>query len=145
MAIAQADAANAAAAAGGKFGVKSPGKQHQHSASPRKQHAVGRGLAGRDEYGEGALMAGKSETRPVVHWGLAERVIGAVSPARALKRYQAKVAAAKVAAGDSDPVYKSKLVTAQYFVERWLPDADAHLARIESGAGSLMALDAEAF
>jgi hypothetical protein len=58
---------------------------------------------------------------------------------------RAKVAAAKVAAGDSDPIYKSKLVTAQYFVERWLPDADAHLARIESGASSMMALDAEAF
>ncbi|MGY6628056.1 MAG: acyl-CoA dehydrogenase C-terminal domain-containing protein [Oceanicaulis sp.] len=57
----------------------------------------------------------------------------------------AKVAAARVALDDSDPIYKSKLVTAQYFVERWLPDADAHLARIESGAGSLMALDAEAF
>ena len=57
----------------------------------------------------------------------------------------AKVAEARVAQGDADPIYKSKLVTAQYFVERWLPDADAHLARIESGASSMMALDAEAF
>jgi len=57
----------------------------------------------------------------------------------------AKVANAKVKAGDSDPIYKSKLVTAKYFVERWLPMADTHLARVESGAETLMALDAEAF
>lgn len=44
----------------------------------------------------------------------------------------AKSAAAKVAEGATDPVYATKLVTAKYFVERWLPDADAHLARIET-------------
>ncbi len=57
----------------------------------------------------------------------------------------AKIAAAKAAAGETDPIYAAKLVTAEYFVARWLPDADAHLARIESGAGNLMALAAEAF
>jgi len=57
----------------------------------------------------------------------------------------AKVANAKVKAGESDPMYASKLVCAKYFVERWLPEADAHLARVESGAETLMALDAEAF
>ena len=55
----------------------------------------------------------------------------------------AKVAAAKK--GDSDPIYATKLVTAKYFVERWLPQADAHLARIESGAETMMTLEAEAF
>ena len=55
----------------------------------------------------------------------------------------AKVAAAKK--DDSDPIYATKLVTAKYFVERWLPQADAHLARIESGAETMMALEAEAF
>jgi len=57
----------------------------------------------------------------------------------------AKSAAAKVAEGTTDPVYATKLVTAKYFVERWLPDADAHLARIETGAETMMTLDAEAF
>jgi alkylation response protein AidB-like acyl-CoA dehydrogenase len=57
----------------------------------------------------------------------------------------AKVANAKVKEGSDDPIYKSKLVSAKYFVERWLPLADAHLARVESGADTLMALDAEAF
>ena len=57
----------------------------------------------------------------------------------------AKVANAKVKAGESDPMYASKLVCAKYFVERWLPQADAHLARVESGAETVMALEAEAF
>ena len=41
--------------------------------------------------------------------------------------------------------YESKLATARYFMERILPEAQAHLARIESGAESMMALKAEAF
>ena len=57
----------------------------------------------------------------------------------------AKTANAKVKAGESDPMYASKLACAKYFAERWLPQADAHLARVESGADTLMALDAEAF
>ena len=57
----------------------------------------------------------------------------------------AKVANARVKDGSDDPMYKSKQICAQYFVERWLPEADTHLARVETGAGTLMALDAEAF
>ena len=41
--------------------------------------------------------------------------------------------------------YEGKLATARYFMERILPEAQAHLARIESGAESMMALKAEAF
>ena len=41
--------------------------------------------------------------------------------------------------------YENKLATARYFMERILPEAQAHLARIESGAESMMALPAEAF
>jgi len=41
--------------------------------------------------------------------------------------------------------HESKLATARYFMERVLPEAQAHLARIESGAANLMALPAEAF
>jgi alkylation response protein AidB-like acyl-CoA dehydrogenase len=57
----------------------------------------------------------------------------------------AKVANAKIKGGDSDPMYASKMVCAKYFVERWLPQADTHLARVETGAETLMALDAAAF
>ncbi|MBO6796275.1 acyl-CoA dehydrogenase C-terminal domain-containing protein [Maricaulis sp.] len=57
----------------------------------------------------------------------------------------AKVSAAKVAAGDSDPIYANKLVTGRYFIERWVPEAAMHLAKVEAGADSMMELDAEAF
>ena len=57
----------------------------------------------------------------------------------------AKVSAAKVAAGDSDPIYANKLVTGRYFIERWVPEAAMHLAKVEAGADSMMELQAEAF
>jgi hypothetical protein len=44
-----------------------------------------------------------------------------------------------------DPAMKAKLVTGRFFAERMLPETAAHLARIESGAGSLMELADEAF
>ena len=47
--------------------------------------------------------------------------------------------------GDSDPFYKNKLITARYFFERVLPESSAHLAKLKTGAESMMALDAEAF
>ncbi len=49
--------------------------------------------------------------------------------------------------GDKDKAnfYENKLITARYFMERILPEAQAHLARIESGAESMMSLDKEAF
>ena len=55
----------------------------------------------------------------------------------------AKLALAK--AGDGDPYYATKLVTARYYVERVLPETSAHLAKLKTGAATLMALDAEAF
>ena len=57
----------------------------------------------------------------------------------------AKAAQAKIAAGDTDPYYAHKLATGRYFVERILPDAGAHLAKLQTGAEVLMALPAEAF
>ncbi|WP_075997826.1 acyl-CoA dehydrogenase C-terminal domain-containing protein [Salaquimonas pukyongi] len=48
-------------------------------------------------------------------------------------------------AGDRAEFYENKLVTARYYFERIMPEAQAHLARIESGAESMMALKAEAF
>ena len=57
----------------------------------------------------------------------------------------AKSASAKIAAGDADPYYVTKLQTGQYFVERILPDAAAHLAKLKTGAEVLMQMPAEAF
>nr|WP_314431157.1 acyl-CoA dehydrogenase C-terminal domain-containing protein [uncultured Brevundimonas sp.] len=57
----------------------------------------------------------------------------------------AKSAQAKIAAGDADPYYVTKLQTGQYFVERILPDAAAHLTKLKTGAEVLMQMPAEAF
>ena len=59
----------------------------------------------------------------------------------------AKAAGTKLANGanGSSAFYDSKLVTARFFMERIMPETSAHLARISSGADTLMALPAEAF
>ena len=57
----------------------------------------------------------------------------------------AKAAQAKIAAGDADPFFANKLATGRYFLERVLPEAGAHLAKVKTGAGPVMALAAEAF
>ncbi|MEM9990052.1 MAG: acyl-CoA dehydrogenase C-terminal domain-containing protein, partial [Pseudomonadota bacterium] len=48
-------------------------------------------------------------------------------------------------AGDDDPFYKNKLITAKYFFERMLPESSLHLEKLKTGADSMMALPAEAF
>ncbi|MFN3521561.1 MAG: acyl-CoA dehydrogenase C-terminal domain-containing protein [Phenylobacterium sp.] len=56
-----------------------------------------------------------------------------------------EAAQAKIDAGDADPFYAAKVATGRYFLERVLPDSAAHLAKLKTGAESLMALPAEAF
>jgi hypothetical protein len=59
---------------------------------------------------------------------------------------QAKAAlAAKKNGGGADPYFDTKLATGRYFLARVTPDAGAHLAKLKSGAGPVMALPAEAF
>ena len=49
-------------------------------------------------------------------------------------------------AGQGDPEFlKTKLATGRYYMKRQLPMTATHLARIQSGADPVMALDAEAF
>ncbi|HEU4987926.1 MAG TPA: acyl-CoA dehydrogenase C-terminal domain-containing protein [Rhizobiaceae bacterium] len=58
-----------------------------------------------------------------------------------------KVSQAKLTEG-ADGVssfYENKIVTGRFFMERVMPETAAHLARISSGADSMMALPAEAF
>ena len=57
----------------------------------------------------------------------------------------AKAANDKIAAGDADPFYANKLIVGRYFLERVLPDAGAALAKVKTGAETVMALPAEAF
>ena len=54
-------------------------------------------------------------------------------------------AQAKIAAGETDPYYANKLVTGRYFAERMAPDGAAHLAKLKTGADTMMSLPAEAF
>ncbi|RLP28341.1 acyl-CoA dehydrogenase C-terminal domain-containing protein [Mesorhizobium sp. YM1C-6-2] len=62
--------------------------------------------------------------------------------ARMVKAAQAKLANG---ADDAAPFYESKVVTGRYFMERVMPETTAHLARISTGADTMMALPAEAF
>lgn len=58
----------------------------------------------------------------------------------------AKAANAALASGASDTTfYETKLTTGRYYMARQLPATGMHLARIESGSDTVMALDAEAF
>ncbi|HWL05171.1 MAG TPA: acyl-CoA dehydrogenase C-terminal domain-containing protein [Xanthobacteraceae bacterium] len=55
-----------------------------------------------------------------------------------------RIALAAQAQSD-DPAMAARLVTGRFFMERMLPETAAHLARIQAGADSVMALPAEAF
>ncbi len=55
------------------------------------------------------------------------------------------VEAIAAGAGEREQFFANKLATGRYFMERILPEAHAHQARIETGAESMMALPAEAF
>lgn len=58
----------------------------------------------------------------------------------------AKAANAKLADGaENKAFYETKLITGKYFMERVMPETSAHLARIQTGADTMMALAAEAF
>jgi hypothetical protein len=48
-------------------------------------------------------------------------------------------------AGDDDPFYKNKLITARYFFERVIVESSMHLAKVKTGTSAMMDLDAEAF
>jgi alkylation response protein AidB-like acyl-CoA dehydrogenase len=54
-------------------------------------------------------------------------------------------AAHRSLAEDTTGRMNARLVTARFFMERMLPETAAHLARIQTGAGSMMELPAEAF
>jgi hypothetical protein len=57
----------------------------------------------------------------------------------------AKAVLARKAKGGSSAELDAKLLVAKFFNERMMPEAGAHLARLSAGAGSIMALPAEAF
>ena len=83
---------------------------------------------------------------------LYELLVGAdptLAPALSALPKQSQMAEAALTAkangGGSDPFYDAKLATSVYFAERVLPEAGAHLAKVKSGAGPVMALSADVF
>lgn len=58
---------------------------------------------------------------------------------------QAKAAYAAKKNGSGDPYYDTKIATGRYFITRMLPDSAAHLVKLKSGAGPVMALTADQF
>jgi hypothetical protein len=58
----------------------------------------------------------------------------------------AKAAQAALDAGSSDAAfYETKIATGRYYMARRLPATALHLARIQTGADTVMALDADQF
>jgi acyl-CoA dehydrogenase len=62
--------------------------------------------------------------------------------ARMVKAAQEKLAAG---ADGSEEFMNNKITTGRFYMERIMPESSAHLARINAGADSMMALSAEAF
>ena len=58
---------------------------------------------------------------------------------------QAKAALARIAAGETDSFYETKLTIGRYYVERLLPETGSRLAKLKTGSDLLMKLPAEAF
>ena len=57
----------------------------------------------------------------------------------------ARIAEAALPKADRDATMKNKLITGRFFMERMLPETAAHLARIQAGADSMMAMADDAF
>lgn len=57
----------------------------------------------------------------------------------------AKAAQTAIDNGSDDPFYATKLKVGRVFLERILPEADAHLAKMKGGAEALMSLEDELF
>ena len=57
----------------------------------------------------------------------------------------AKAANAKIAGGATDPIYAEKLAVGRYYIARVLPETTGRLAKLKTGAETLMALPADAF
>jgi hypothetical protein len=57
----------------------------------------------------------------------------------------AVTAQAKIGAGSHDPLYAEKLAVGRYYIARVLPETSGRLAKLKTGAETLMALPAESF
>lgn len=58
---------------------------------------------------------------------------------------QAEAALKRIADGDKDPFYETKLTIGRYYIERILPETASRLAKLKTGSELMMKLPAEAF
>ncbi|PZQ61400.1 MAG: acyl-CoA dehydrogenase [Phenylobacterium zucineum] len=58
---------------------------------------------------------------------------------------QAEAALKRIADGDKDPFYETKLTIGRYYIERILPETGSRLAKLKTGSELMMKLPAEAF
>lgn len=72
------------------------------------------------------------------------RLFGLTAPAY-MWSLQAKAALARVAGGNSGPLYETKLTIGRYYIQRILPETGSRLAKLKTGSDLLMRLPAEAF
>ena len=63
----------------------------------------------------------------------------------ALSYMWAKMAKVALAKKGKEPFYETKLKTGRFFLDHVLPETEVHLARVQAGAASLMALSADEF
>ena len=57
----------------------------------------------------------------------------------------ARTALDKIASGSADPICAEKLTVGRYYMARVLPETSSRLAKLKTGADTLMALPADAF
>jgi hypothetical protein len=57
----------------------------------------------------------------------------------------ARTALDKIAGGATDPIYREKLTVGRYYIARVLPETTGRLAKLKTGAETLMALPVESF
>jgi hypothetical protein len=57
----------------------------------------------------------------------------------------ARTALGKIAGGTTDPLYQEKLAVGRYYIARVLPETNSRLAKLKTGAETLMALPADSF
>ena len=58
---------------------------------------------------------------------------------------RAAMIAAQKSASSGDEFYRSKIVTARFYAEHYLPRTGGHFSAIRAGSGSIMALGEEQF
>ena len=116
-----------------------------HENDPRMQPFVAALRASKAQMQEGAQWLMQNGMSNFDNAGAASHDFLQVFGYTALTYMWTLMAKAAFDAGLADPFMDAKIKTGRYFIERMLPEAGAHLAKLKAGSESMMALSAEAF